>query len=112
MRRWIVNLLGIAALTIEITGGGCLYTEQAKVMPPVVIPFKGEYRVDQSLRAHPPQTVAVLPFLNMTDKKEAFDIVRQSFHGHFSTLNYTAIPLFKVDQALRQADLDTPEKVA
>jgi len=112
MRRWIVNLSGIMALTVGISGGGCLYTQQAKVMAPVVIPFKGEYRVDPSLRDHPPQTVAVLPFLNMTNKKEAFDIVRQSFHGHFSTLNYTAIPLFKVDQALRQADLDTPEKVA
>ncbi len=97
---------------LGIGGTGCVYTEQAKITAPMVLSFKGEYRVDQSLRDHPPQSVAVLPFLNRTDKKEAFDIVRKSFHGHFSTLNYTAVPLFKVDQALRQAGLDTPEKVA
>ena len=112
MKRWIGKPLGIVALIFGVTSGGCVYTEQTKIIPAVVIPFKGEYRVDPSLRAHPPQTVAVLPFLNKTGKKEAFDIVRQSFHGHFSTLKYTPVPLFKVDQVLRQADLDTPEKVA
>jgi hypothetical protein len=61
MRRWIAKLASIAAITIGMMGGGCLYTQQAKVMSPVVIPFKGEYRVDQSLLDHPPQTVAVLP---------------------------------------------------
>jgi parallel beta-helix repeat protein len=101
----------VAVLGLNMGAGGCLYTEQAKVMPPMTIPFGGEYRVSQTLRDHPPQTVAVLPFQNKTDKKEAFDIVRQSFHGHFSKLNYTAIPLFKVDHALRQAGLDTPGKV-
>ncbi|MCX5907644.1 MAG: DUF799 family lipoprotein, partial [Deltaproteobacteria bacterium] len=69
-----------------------------------------ESRFDHSLLDHPPQTVAVLPFLDRTEKKEAFDIVRRSFHGHFSRLNYMAIPLFKIDDALRKAGLDTPEK--
>jgi len=77
-----------------------------------VTQFKGGLRVAPALSDRPPQTVAVLPFLNRTDKKEAFDIVRKSFHGHFSRLNYTTMPLFKVDESLRQAGLDTPEKVA
>ncbi len=101
----IVVLLGVVA-------AGCVYTEHTKIAPPITTSFKGESRVDPYLRDHQPQTVAVLPFLNRTDKKEAFEIVRKSFHGHFSKLNYTTVPLFKVDDSLRQAGLDTPEKVA
>jgi parallel beta-helix repeat protein len=105
-------LWGITAILIGIGGGSCVYTEQAKITPPITIPFKGEYRFDKSLQDRPPQTVAVLPFLNRTEQKEAFDIVRKSFHGHFSTLNYNAIPLYKIDHALRQAGLETPDQVA
>ena len=106
IRWWIL------ATALAIGGAGCHYVDQAKVLIRGEQTFTGEYRVDPSLRDHPPQTVAVLPFLNRTEKKEAFDIVRQSFHGHFSKLNYIPVPLLKVDYALRQAGLDTPEKVA
>lgn len=102
----------IMAVLLAAMVAGCVYTEHTKIASPITASFKGESRVDQSLLAHQPQTVAVLPFLNRTDKKEAFDIVRKSFHGHFSKLNYTPVPLFKVDDSLRQAGLDTPEKVA
>jgi parallel beta-helix repeat protein len=112
MKRRVGILWGMIAILIGIGVGGCIYTRQAKVTPPITLPFKGEYRFDKSLQDHPPQTVAVLPFLNRTDKKEASDIIRKSFHGHFSTLNYTAIPLYKIDHALRQAGLDTPDQVA
>jgi len=112
MKRRTGILWGIAAIILGMGVGGCIYTQQAKVTPPITLPFKGEYRFDKSLQDRPPQTVAVLPFLNRTEQKEAFDIVRKSFHGHFSTLNYTAVPLYKIDHALRQAGLDTPDKVA
>ncbi|MDP3039928.1 MAG: DUF799 family lipoprotein, partial [Deltaproteobacteria bacterium] len=105
-------LWATVALTLIILVTGCVYTKPIKIAPPIVTQFRGELRVAPSLRDRPPQTVAVLPFLNRTDRKEAFDIVRKSFHGHFSRLNYTTIPLFKVDESLRQAGLDTPEKVA
>lgn len=112
MKRLGAILWGITAIVIGIGMGGCIYTKHTKIAPAMVLPFKGEYRFDKSLEDRPPQTVAVLPFLNRTDHKEAFDIVRKSFHGHFSTLNYTAVPLYKIDHALRQAGLDTPDKVA
>ena len=112
MKRRAGILWGITAIILGIGVGGCIYTQQAKVTPPITFPFKGEYRFDKSLQDRPPQTVAVLPFLNRTEQKEAFDIVRKSFHGHFSTLNYAAVPLYKIDHALRQAGLDTPDKVA
>ena len=112
MRGWTGSLTGVAVIAAAVGIGGCIYTPQAKITPAVTIPFKGEYRFDKSLQDRPPQSVAVLPFQNRTDHKEAFDIVRKSFQGHFSTLNYTSIPLFKVDQALRLAGLDTPDKVA
>ncbi len=103
---------GVIAILLAVMAAGCVYTAQTKITPPIVASFKGESRVDPYLLDHQPQTAAVLPFMNRTDKKEAFDIVRKSFHGHFSKLNYTAMPLFKVDDSLRQAGLDTPEKVA
>jgi hypothetical protein len=111
MRGWERALWGVVTITLAIGVTHCVYTERTKIAPPIVAAFKGESRVDQYLLDHQPQTVAVLPFLNRTDKKEAFDIVRKSFHGHFSKLNYTPMPLFKVDDSLRQAGLDTPEKV-
>ncbi|HSR12827.1 MAG TPA: GNA1162 family protein, partial [Thermodesulfobacteriota bacterium] len=110
MRRGI--RMGLLVFFAAAAFGGCIYTEHAKVITQVVSPFKGDYKVDESLRDRPPQTVAVLPFLNRTDKKEAFEIVRQSFHGHFSRLNYTAVPLFQIDHVLGQAGLDSAEKVA
>ena len=112
MNRWTGMVAGVMAVALGIGAGGCIYTPQAKVTPAITIPFKGEYRSDKSLRDRPPQTVAVLPFLNRTEHKEALDIVRKCFQGHFSTLNYTSVPLFKVDHTLRQAGLDTPDKVA
>lgn len=112
MRQWIRRWLEVVVVTAIAGNAACLYTEQAKVIAPVVLPFKGEYRFDPNLKDHPPQSIAVLPFLNRTDKKEAFEIVRQSFQGHFSKLNFSVLPLFKVDHALRQAGLDTPDKVA
>jgi parallel beta-helix repeat protein len=102
----------VIAVLLAAMAAGCVYTETTKIAPPITASFKGESRVDKYLLDHQPQTVAVLPFLNRTDKKEAFDVVRKSFHGHFSRLNYTTMPLFKVDDSLRQAGLDTPEKVA
>ncbi len=112
MDRWTGMLAGFMAVVLGLGVGGCLYTPQAKITSPITIPFRGEYRFDKSLQDHPPQTVAVLPFLNRTEHKEAFDIVRKSFQGHFSTLNYNSVPLFRVDHVLREAGLDTPEKVA
>lgn len=112
MRKRNRAFWGAVALTLSVAITGCVYTKQIKIAPPVVTQFKGELMVAPSLIDHPPQTLAVLPFLNRTEKKEAFDIVRKSFHGHFSKLNYTTMPLFKVDDSLRQAGLDTPEKIA
>jgi len=110
MKMWERALGG--AVVLLFLGGGCVYTEKTKIAPPITTSFKGETRFDKSLIERPPQTVAVLPFINRTEKKEAFDIVRKSFHGHFSKLNYTTMPLFKVDDSLRQGGLDTPEKIA
>jgi len=112
MGGWERAHCGVLAIALAIGIAGCVYTERTKIAPPVVAAFKGESRVDPYLLDHQPQTVAVLPFSNRTDKKEAFDTVRKSFHGHFSKLNYTTMPLFKVDDSLNKAGLDTPEKVA
>ena len=54
MRGWAGFLAGAAAITIGIGIGGCIYTQQAKITPPVTIPFKGEYRFDKSLPGPPP----------------------------------------------------------
>jgi parallel beta-helix repeat protein len=112
MEKFKIMLWGILAIALGIGGSGCHYAEQVKILIRGEPTFTGEYRVDPSLGDRPPQTVAVLPFLNKTGREEAFNIVRQSFHGHFSKLNYVAVPLLRVDHALREAGLDTPEKIA
>ncbi len=95
MRKWKIILLWIFALVLASGGSGCLSLEQAKVLFEGKPAYTGKFRVDPSLRDHPPQTVAVLPFVNETENKEAFDVVRQSFQGHFGGLNYVTLPLLK-----------------
>jgi len=58
-----------------------------------------------------PTTVAVLPFINRTDKKAAFDIVRKTMYNHFSTRNYHLLHLSDVDQRLKAAGWSDPAKL-
>ena len=67
---------GVIAILLAVMAAGCVYTGQTKITPPIVASFKGESRVDPYLLNHQPQTVAVLPFINQTGKKEALDTVR------------------------------------
>ena len=52
-----------------------------------------------------PNRVAVLPFENATGVKEAPEIVRRSFYGHFALKSYRDVELHKVDAILRKNHL-------
>jgi hypothetical protein len=58
-----------------------------------------------------PRTVAVLPFINKTDKSEAFDVVRRTIFNHFSSKNYLAIHIQEIDRRLKAGGIDNPEQL-
>lgn len=74
--------------------------------------IEGEYEVTDQLKDNPPRTVAVLPFDNLTDKDEAFEVVRKAFYNHFSSLPYIDVEIALVDDRLKGQDLFDPAKVA
>lgn len=58
-----------------------------------------------------PRTVAVLPFINKTDKSEAFDVVRRTIYNHFSSKNYLTVHIQEADRRLRAGGIDDPGSI-
>lgn len=106
------RFLNILFLLLIFTISGCLSTKTTQIAPQIAELFKGKYKVGDYMEGHQPKTVAILPFVNKTGSQEAFEIVRKSFSNHFSSLPYGDRELYKVDELLKKAGLDTPEKVA
>ena len=75
------------------------------------VSFGGTHSVSENFSKLQPQTVAVVPFENLTDKDEAFEIVRKSFYNHFSSRNYHDVELLKVDNLLRKNGIFTSEQI-
>lgn len=49
-----------------------------------------------------PRTIAILPFKNTTDSKDAADTVRRAIYNHFSSLGYSDMELKVVDIKLKR----------
>ncbi|MFA6811076.1 MAG: GNA1162 family protein [Desulfoplanes sp.] len=81
--------------------------------------FNGEYENTPQLRKHPPRSVAVAPFAKTDssawsidlDSENPADIVRRGMYNHISSLPFRDMELFDTDTQLRNAGLDTPEKI-
>ena len=69
-----------------------------------------DFTISDDLKAHPPQAIAILPFVNLTDKEEAFEIVRKTFYNQLSFKAYHDIELHKIDTALGTRDLLSQQK--
>ena len=109
MKTRFLNILGILLICAV---SGCVSTQKTQIAPQISELFKGKHKVSDYMEGHQPKTVAVLPFVNKTKSDEAFEIVRKSFYNHFSSLPYVDRELYKVDEMLKKAGIDTPEKVA
>ncbi len=105
--------LGAVFLMVRLFLLACAGTEEktSGITEEIAKLFSGKYSIDPAMSENPPRTVAVLPFENLTQKEEAFEIVRKSFYNHFSSLNFVDREIFKVDDILKREGLDTPEKI-
>lgn len=90
----------------------CLIATPSTVITPEIRNlFDGEYKVDPYMKDHVPKTVAVLPFVNLSEKKEAVDVMRRGFYNHFSSLPFQDMELHKIDDLLAKAGLTDPDVI-
>src|SRR5512145_1537381 len=87
-------------------------TKTTLIMPEIRNLFEGDYKVDPYMKDHVPKTVAVLPFVNLSDKKEAVDVMRRGFYNHFSSLPFQDMELYKIDDLLAKAGLADPDAIS
>lgn len=81
--------------------------------------FNGEYENTPLMRKHPPTSVAVAPFLKADpsawsidlDDEDPASIVRKGMYNHVSSLPFKDLEIYETDLRLKNAGLDTPEKV-
>ncbi len=85
---------------------GCVSTGKvSKPQMPLLDDQIDQFEVSLVLKKDPPKKVAILPFENLTDKREAFEIVRRSFYNHFASKKYQDAELHQVDYLLRKNGL-------
>ena len=87
-------------------------TQSTVILPEVRNLFEGEYKIDPYMKDHVPVMVAVLPFVNLSEKKEAVDVLRRGFYNHFSSLPFRDMELHKIDDLLAGAGLTDPDLIA
>ncbi|WP_462325357.1 GNA1162 family protein [Desulfoplanes sp.] len=81
--------------------------------------FNGEYENTPLMRKRPPTSVAVAPFLKADpsawsiemDNENPAAIVRKGMYNHVSSLPFKDLEIYDTDLRLKNAGLDTPEKV-
>lgn len=88
---------------------GCVVaTPGTAISPEIRSPFEGKYQVYPYMERHVPQSVAVLPFIDVSQSQEGTQAVRRGFYNHFSSLPFKDMELYRVDNALARADLTDP----
>jgi hypothetical protein len=108
------KLLSIFTLVpILLVLQSCLVsTKDTIITPEITSLFEGEYKIDPYMKDHIPKTVAVLPFVDLSKSKEGVNIVRRGFYNHFSSLPFTDIELYRVDNLLKKAGLTDAEVIS
>jgi hypothetical protein len=113
MRKYSERLkYGLILLVLLITQGCLVATQSTVITPEIRSLYSGEYQVDPAMKDHMPRTVAVLPFVNLSGKEEAVDILRRGFYNHFSSLPFADMELYRVDELLARAGLTDPDLIS
>lgn len=88
---------------------GCVSSTKDTVLVAggVTTPFE-KVQKEAAVQAGLPWRVAVLPFINVTDKGRASEVVRRTIFSRFAAKNYKAVHWKEVDQRLKQAGFDDP----
>lgn len=101
----------VACLFVFLSIQGCtIATKDTLVAPQIRDLFKGKYEIGPYMEkeSNRPRSVAVLPFVNKAESQKGSEEVRRGFYNHFSSLPFNDMQLFRVDNALRKADLNDP----
>ncbi|HUH66857.1 MAG TPA: GNA1162 family protein [Syntrophales bacterium] len=106
------SILIILALLLTVLFQGCVVATKETAVSPQVRDlheiFKGTYKIDPYMEKHKPQTIAILPFVNVAKSQKGSEEVRKAFYNHMSSLPYKSMKLYTVDNTLRKAGLDDP----
>ncbi len=104
-------LLAIALCAVIAVEGCLIATENTAVAPEIRSLFQGTYKIDPAMEKRRPLTIAVLPFVDKSRSQEGADVVRRGFYNHFSSLPFKDMELHRVDNLLKKAGLDDPQKI-
>jgi len=75
MKRGLrMSVLIFLVLPLMVMFQSCVVaTKETTIMPQIRDLFKGTYKVDPYMEKHKPQTVAVLPFINLAKSQQGSD---------------------------------------
>ncbi len=128
MNRWFVSVM-VSALAVVVLGlGGCggkrpvgagqPASGSAAQVAEAFDVFSGEYENTPEMLAHPPRSVAVLPFGGDparwlgAGQDDPRPVVRRAMYNHLSSLPFSDLELYETDARLAEAGLTGPEDVA
>ncbi|PKN69867.1 MAG: hypothetical protein CVU54_07480 [Deltaproteobacteria bacterium HGW-Deltaproteobacteria-12] len=113
MQKYFKLLTLLLLLPIFISLQSCLVATQTTVITPEIRSlYEGDYKIDPYMKDHIPQSVAVMPFVDLSKSKEGFDTMRRGFYNHFSSLPFKDLELYRIDNLLRKAGLTDPEAIS
>jgi hypothetical protein len=96
-----VRLRNLAYLVVSLFLASCATLKGSAGTGGMPAGAKIDYvETDPDIKEKLPLKVAILPFENLTGKKEAFEIVRRAFYNHFASKKYQDIELYRVDTTL------------
>ncbi len=112
----MAKILGKASwlrvLLVMISMQSCVIaTSTTAIAPQIRNLFEGKFVIDPYMESHRPITVAVLPFIDQSRKKEGAVAVRKGFYNHFSSLPFKDMELQMVDNLLSKANLGDTEAI-
>ncbi len=108
----ISKIMWALSLLLIIFIQGCVVaTKETAIAPQIRNLFEGKYDVDPYMERNRPVSVAVLPFLDQSRKKEGAIAVRKGFYNHFSSLPFKDMELQRVDNLLRKSGLDDVDAI-
>jgi hypothetical protein len=112
MQKYFRLLTFLFLLPLFIALQSCLVATQGTIITPEIRSlYEGDYKIDPYMKDHVPQSVAVLPFVDLSKSKEGFDTMRRGFYNHFSSLPFKDMELYRIDNFLRKAGLTDPEAI-
>ena len=103
---WLMVLLVMVSIQSCVVA-----TETTAIAPQIRDLFQGKFAIDPYMENHRPLTVAVLPFMDQSRKKEGAIAVRKGFYNHFSSLPFKDMELQRVDNVLSKANLGDTEAI-